>query len=123
MLFGSTLDEKIKLLKETLVDVNADRIEFYEKNKEGQAKVGINLTSPAIGFQNMEKHKLQYFKCDNCADYVLFQKKEEGWHLYIFELKRSVGVSTWKTVKNQFLGALFNTLASFDTGKPRRFKR
>ena len=34
MLFGSTLDEKIKLLKETLVDVNADRIEFYEKIKK-----------------------------------------------------------------------------------------
>lgn len=89
----------------------SDKLFHLTEKGQGKADLTVSLLAPCILFCDLERKKLQYFKNKHCADYVIFEFVTSGWRIHIFELKRSVGVDEWKTIKNQFAGALQNALA------------
>lgn len=89
----------------------SDKLFHLTEKGQGEADLTVSLLAPCILFCDLEHKKLQYFKNKHCADYVIFEFVTSGWRIHIFELKRSVGVDEWKTIKNQFAGALQNALA------------
>ena len=96
--------------KDQPVQVSDKQFHLTEK-EQGKADLTVSLLAPCILFCDLEHKKLQYFKNKHCADYVIFEFTTSGWHIHIFELKRSVGIGEWKTIKEQFAGALQNALA------------
>ena len=89
----------------------SDTLLHLTEKEQGEADLELHLQNPCILFQGLEKKGLHYFKNPKCADYVLFEKRENLWCLHIFELKRTVKVKEWETMKDQFMGALQNALA------------
>ena len=60
----------------------------------------------------MESNRPTYFKCKNCADNIVFEKiNDNEWKLHVVEFKRTVKENEWKTIKNQFKGAILNAKA------------
>lgn len=103
-----------------LLDSGADSnklVEFAEREihllevEEGQADLTVLLSSPCILFKKLEDNGLPYFKNRKCADYVLFERKDDNWFVHIFELKRTVKSKSWGHIKFQFSGALQNAYA------------
>lgn len=93
------------------VEVSEQSVHLIEKQESGFADLQIELQSPCILFRDLEKKKLQYFKNQKCADYILYEKSGEDWNLHIFELKRTVKSKEWEVIKEQFAGALQNAFA------------
>lgn len=103
-----------------LLDVGSNPSQFVEiSDKElhlleegtGKADLQLILTSPSVLFKVLEKKGLPYFKNKKCADYVLFENKNDEWFVHIFELKRTVASDRWNHIKVQFSGALQNAYA------------
>lgn len=110
-MFQGELQKRLDLLNDDLVQVSDSQLHLVEKREQGIADLELNLTNPCILFKDLENRKLDYFKNKKCADYVLYEKKNEKWFLHIFEMKRSVGEKEWKKTKEQFKGAMQNALA------------
>lgn len=110
-MFGEDVETRLELLEESFISISDHQIHLTEKEKQGSASLQIELRYPCILFHGLEKKKPQYFKNQKCSDYVMFEYAKDHWLLHIFELKRSVGISEWKRMKEQFLGALQNALA------------
>lgn len=110
-MFSVELQERLKLLDEHLVFSDKRRLLLKEKKKDGEAELTLQLQNPCILFSKLEDKKLRYFKNQKCADYVLYEYKENSWEMYIFELKRSIGLSQWDQIKEQAKGAMQNGLA------------
>lgn len=105
------LQERLELLDSNLVLVSEKEFHLKEKKSEGIAELTLELHNFCILFSELEKKKLGYFKNKKCADFLMFERNQGSWIVHIFELKRSVGESEWKKMKEQFKGALQNALA------------
>lgn len=112
MLFSQKVQKRIELLQQDYVEISDKQFILTEKNEEGVAELCIETHYPGVLFRNLEKKKLEYFKNNKCADYILFENRGKSWILHVFELKRTVTDSKWEEViKNQFRGAMQNALA------------
>lgn len=110
-MFPGELQKRLDLLDSHLIVISDSQIHIDEKREQGRADLTLNLQNPCILFRGLENHKLGYFRNQKCADHVLFEQKDNVWILHIFEMKRSVGEKEWKTIKEQFRGAIQNALA------------
>ena len=110
-MFSGELQKRLDLLDGNLVCISDSQVHLIEKKEQGTADLTLNLQNPCILFRGLEDHKLGYFKNQKCADFALYEQKKDGWMLHIFELKRSVGETEWRTIKAQFKGAIQNALA------------
>lgn len=93
-----------------LVEISDNEVHLTEVG-QGVADLQVTLTSSGILFRKVDEHKLPYLKIKTCAGYVLFENKDEGWFVHIFELKRTVKAKEWIHIKKQFSGALQNAYA------------
>lgn len=110
-MFSAELRERLKLLDEHLVYCNDHQFVLKEKKAEGEAELTLELHNPGILFNRLENKKLRYFKNQKCADYLLYNYRENNWEMHIFELKRSIGLSQWEQIKEQAKGAIQNGMA------------
>lgn len=111
MNFQEELRKRLDMLDSAVVHISDKELKLVEKRSEGSAELNLTLHSPCILFEKLEDKKLKYFKNEKCADYIMYEKKEDEWYLHIFELKRSIGSSEWDKIKAQFAGALQNAEA------------
>ena len=114
-MFQKNVQEKLKLFQagtgqDKPVQLSSTDFHLIETG-DGKADLQIDLPTPCILFNGLEKKKLQYFVNKKCADYLIFENKQDQWFVHILELKRSVGSSEWETIKLQFAGALQNAYA------------
>jgi len=110
--FSAEVQKRIDLLRKECIDTSDKQLELTERSEQGTAELQMDLQYPCILFKKLEKHKLQYFKNDKCADYIVFENRGKSWLLHIFELKRTVTNLKWEDeIKNQFRGAMQNALA------------
>ncbi|NBK93490.1 hypothetical protein D5278_16150 [bacterium 1XD21-13] len=110
-MFSTELQERLKLLDDHLVAFDENQFVLKEKRTEGKAELTLKLCAPCILFCKLEDKKLKYFKNQKCADYLLYEYKENHWEMHIFELKRSIGLSQWEQIKEQAKGAIQNGMA------------
>ncbi len=110
-MFSAELQKRLQLLDEHLVFMDDHQLLLEEKKADGAAKLLLQLQNPCILFSKLEDKKLRYFKNQKCADYILYECKEDSWEMHIFELKRSIGVASWEQIKEQAKGAMQNGLA------------
>lgn len=93
-----------------LVEISDNEVHLTEEG-QGVADLQVSLTSPGILFRKVDEHKLPYLKIKTCADYLLFENRNDEWFIHIFELKRTVSTEKWNHIKSQFAGALQNAYA------------
>lgn len=110
-MFQEEVRKRLELLEGDLVLCSDKNFHLREKRKEGEADLVLSLKNPCILFQKLEEKKLDYFKNKKCADFILYEQKQEIWRIHIFELKRSIGEKAWEIMKMQFCGAMQNALA------------
>lgn len=110
-MFQGELQKRLDLLEGDLVLTSDSRLHLQEKREQGVADLTLNLQNPCILFRDLEHKKLEYFKNKKCADYVLYEQRDGGWMLHIFELKRTISEKHWLIMKEQFKGAIQNSLA------------
>ncbi|MCC8047412.1 MAG: hypothetical protein LIP12_18320 [Clostridiales bacterium] len=110
-MFTAQVEKRLEELDKNLVECSEDSFHLIERKKEGEAELTVKLQNASILFKSLEDKKLQYFEIKKCADFVLFECKDDVWYVHIFEMKRSIGPKSWETVKEQFAGALLNALA------------
>lgn len=110
-MFRGELRKRLDLLDQNLVLVSEGQLHLQENDEQGKADLALNLQNPCIMFKDMEHKKLEYFKNEKCADYVLYEQCENIWKVHIFELKRTISQKHWMHMKEQFKGAMQNSLA------------
>ena len=110
-MFSNDLRERLNLLDENIVKESNEVLHLLETSESGKADLEIVLQNQCIYFWDLENKKMQYFVCKKCADHVVFEKKADAWIIHIFEMKRTVKKDEWITIKEQFKGALQNSLA------------
>lgn len=114
-MFDNDLQQRIEILDKNLISVSSKELLLEEINKSGKTELKININNPCILFKKLEEYKLGYFNsfCPNCADYIFFEycKDYDTWKLHIVELKKTVRIKEWKKIKEQFKGAILNSLA------------
>lgn len=93
-----------------LVEISDNEVHLTEVG-QGVADLQVLLMSPGILFRKVDEHKLPYLKIKTCADYVLFENRNNEWLVHIFELKKTVKTKEWIHIKKQFSGALQNAYA------------
>lgn len=93
------------------VEISDQSFHLIETNKDGEADLRVDVSAPCILFRDLENKKLQYFKNQKCADYVVLELTGDIWCMHIFEFKRTVTSKEWEHTKVQFAGALQNALA------------
>ncbi len=110
-MFQAGIQERIQLMEPALVE-SSDKCLYLTEKGEGKAELEVRLCNDCILIRNLENNKLEYFKNKKCADYVMFESKDDIWKVHIFEMKRTVKEETWeKEIKKQFCGAMQNVLA------------
>lgn len=114
-MFQEKVQKRLELLGASekpcqLVEISGNEVHLTEVG-QGVADLQVSLTSSGILFRKVDEHKLPYLKIKTCADYVLFENKDEDWFVHIFELKRTVKAKEWIHIKKQFSGALQNAYA------------
>lgn len=106
------LEERLAFFDKNLFDVSSEQVCLEETQKEGRSRLICNLNTCSIAFKNADKSKLNYISHKKCADNIVFQRVDENnWVVKIIEFKRSVGIDEWKKVKQQFKGAILNSMA------------
>lgn len=114
-MFQENVQKRLELLGVSekscqLVEISNNEVHLTEA-RQGVANLQVSLTSPCILFKKLDKNKLPYLKIKTCADYVLFENRNDEWFVHIFELKTSVKAKEWIHIKKQFSGALQNAYA------------
>ncbi|MCM1282646.1 MAG: hypothetical protein NC180_03485 [Muribaculaceae bacterium] len=111
-MFDQRLEERLGMMDRNLHTEADHDVQMEEISPEGRCRLTVYLKAPSILFIRLEKHKLDYFTNKKCADYILFEKRRQGWILHVFELKRTVKETTWEEIiKYQFQGAVQNAMA------------
>lgn len=113
-MFQEKVQSRLCLLtegKDQPVELSEREFHLIEKSEGGEADLRVGIFGECILFRGLEKRKLQYFKNNKCADYVIFESGDDICILHIFELKRTVKKDEWEHIKQQFSGALQNALA------------
>lgn len=110
-MFQGEIQKRLDLLDANSVLTSNSQIHLQENREQGKADLTLNLQNPCIVFKDLEHKKLNYFKNDTCADYVLYEQKEDMWKVHIFEMKRTISKKHWLHMKEQFKGAMQNALA------------
>lgn len=110
-MFSGEIQQRISLMRSDLVQISGNYFELEEKSEEGSAHLTVHVKNPSILFCDLENKKLGYFLNQKCADYVIFEKRENGWFIHIIELKRTIKKKTWESIKEQFAGAIQNVFA------------
>ena len=92
-MFQEKVQKRLELLGASekpcqLVEISGNEVHLTEVG-QGVADLQVSLTSYGILFRKVDEHKLPYLKIKTCADYVLFENKDEDWFVHIFELERS----------------------------------
>ncbi|MBR1743349.1 MAG: hypothetical protein IJ733_16050 [Lachnospiraceae bacterium] len=103
--------DTIKLFEPNVVRLSEAEQVLVETSGEGEAELHLKLSNPCIVIRNVDKNPIKIFKNKNCADQIVFEKKEEKWHLHIFEMKKTINPSKWEMIKKQFSGAFLHALA------------
>ena len=99
-------------LNKTLFVESDTEFELQEKIQEGRANLTCTLAHYSIAFSNVDDHKLPYIKHRKCADALVFTKLDnDNWSLKVIEFKRTISISSWERSKEQFKGAILNSLA------------
>lgn len=81
-----------------------------EKEQTGKARIKIKLPDEGILFQY--DHKIAFlFDHKKRADGIVFAKNSEGWALFILEIKKTVGDTEWRKIKDQWYGAWLHAKA------------
>lgn len=112
MMFADKVQKRLHLLRPECIDVSDKQLRLTEASEQGAAELQMDLRHPCILFRNLEKKKLQYFKNEKCADYIIFENRKQAWVLHIIEFKKTVTASKWEEeIKSQFRGAMQNALA------------
>lgn len=114
-MFQEKVQKRLELLGASekpcqLVEISDNEVHLTEVG-QGVADLQVSLTSPGILFRKVDEHKLPYLKIKTCADYLLFENRNDEWFIHIFELKRTVSMEKWNHIKSQFAGALQNAYA------------
>ena len=73
-----------------------------EKEQTGKARIKIKLPDEGILFQYDHKKR---------ADGILFVRNSEGYALFILEIKKTVGDTEWRKIKDQWYGAWLHAKA------------
>lgn len=86
--------------------------ELYAEEKEETGKARVKIKLPEKGFLFQYDHRIGFvFKHKKRADGILFAKTSEDWNLLIIEIKKTIGSSEWKKIKEQWYGAWLHTKA------------
>mgnify|MGYP004516952973 CR=1 FL=1 len=113
-MFQSEVQKRLKLLivgQDQLVEIS-DQLFHLKEAGQGEADLKVTFSNECVLFRKLEKKGLQYFQNQKCADYVLFEYRDDVWYVHIFELKRTISSKRWnEEIKIQFAGALQNALA------------
>lgn len=110
-MFQGEIRNRLDLLDKNVVDESDTQLHLMETRNDGAADLLLDLHYPCILFKKLEDKKLKYFLNDHCADYVMYEYRDNVWIPHIFELKRSIGTKEWDKIKKQFAGAMQNALA------------
>lgn len=99
-------------LDHTLFVESNTEFELEETIHEGRAKLICTLGKYAIAFSKVDDNKFPYIKHKKCADAIIFTKvDDDNWGLKIIEFKKTMSNSSWEKSKEQFKGAILNSLA------------
>lgn len=87
-MFQEKVQKRLELLGASekpceLVEISGNEVHLTEVG-QGVADLQVSLTSSGILFRKVDEHKLPYLKIKTCADYVLFENKDEDWFVHIF---------------------------------------
>lgn len=105
-------EERCKLLNKDMYKASETEFELEEQIHDGKAKLRCSLDKYCIAFSKVDDNKFPYIKHKKCADVVVFKKIDETkWELKIIEFKRTISVDKWIEIKEQFKGAILNSMA------------
>lgn len=109
---NETTLKKLSLMDKNLIHKEDENIDFkiIEKKKDGEGEITIHHNNPCIVIEKLEDHKSNYFKNKKCADYSIFEYKENSYILHIFEFKKSVSTKTFESIKDQFQGGILHSI-------------
>lgn len=110
-MFSGEIQKRLALMQSELVTTSSTAFCLQEKEDSGYAKLELHVNNPCILFRSLEKKKLNYFINQKCADYVIFECRDNQWYAHILELKRTISEKSWSLIKQQFAGAMQNVLA------------
>jgi len=106
--------KKLNLFRDNTVEIieNGNTVYLIENNDEGYAHLKCTVRSDALVFHAPEQNVSRYFKCDCCADKIVFKCNVErrSWELHVFEFKRKVSLDKWKKARKQWKMATLNAL-------------
>lgn len=109
------IDDEFEMRKSFLdknLFVESDtEFELQEKIHEGRANLTCTLAHYSIAFSNVDDNKFPYIKHKKCADALVFTKLDnDNWSLKVIEFKRTISINSWEKSKEQFKGAILNSL-------------
>ncbi|SMG13598.1 hypothetical protein [Dethiosulfovibrio salsuginis] len=86
--------------------------ELWAEKKEQTGKARIKIKLPYEGILFQYDHKIAFlFDHKKRADGIVFAKNSEGWALFILEIKKTVGDTEWRKIKDQWYGAWLHAKA------------
>jgi len=86
-------------------------VKVIEKESAGNAEIIISSLNKLMRINISHKNKLNYLKKRKVADSVVCKFLGDELELHIIECKRTVALSSWSDVKEQFEGALLHSFA------------
>lgn len=110
-MFNSDLDSRLGLFDAILVEKSDKCSVIEEKTQSGYARLNLSFTNPCITFKKLDDNRLGYFKQKNTADGLMIEMTPEKCRLHIFELKKTIDISSLEKMLKQFKGAYLNALA------------
>lgn len=101
-------------------DSNKETYELTENEQSGAAKISLNIaTTDNICVKHYDKvdawdilRKEKDFHMRKAIDHFILKKNTSGiWELHMFEMKKTIQLSTWRDVKNQMRTSYFTIKA------------
>lgn len=87
-------------------------VQISEKKEEGQGTVTFEIPGKALLIKAKDQAPLIWaLKNGKCAEGAFLTYEENQYHLHIVELKRTVRLSNWKNIINQFEGMFLSSIA------------
>jgi len=106
-----TFEERLKWLDPNHYEYSNKKVIVRETAEDGKAEVCCNVSNFALKIDLGKKNRVHYLRRQNVADGVIFEFIEsEKVIIHIIECKRTIKKEIWKKAKEQFEGALLNSL-------------
>lgn len=110
-MFNNAIKKRIEFIKKDCIQMSNSEIILEETKESGKAKLKINVKNPCIAFKCLDDNKLPYISWLKCADDIVFEERDGTWILHIIEFKSKVTAKRWQHIKEQFKGAILNSLS------------